>query len=1303
QLTDLLAKATSLPVTEVSDGTSVSPNHVYVIPPNTTMAVVQGVLKLTPRGPSRLQHLPIDHFLRSLAQDRHESAIGVILSGSGSDGSLGLGEIKALGGITFAQDEQSAKFPSMPLHAVNSGSADFVLPPDRIARELAHIGQHPYLKPTNAAGESGGPAGDDFQKILGLLHASSGVDFTNYRDKTLRRRIARRMALHHKDSLRDYASFLEGNRPELDALYHDVLINVTSFFRDPEVFEALKQVVFPQILKGKSPETPIRIWVPGCSTGQETYSLAIALLEFLDQVPMRPPVQIFGTDINDSASIERARTGFYPESIEAEVSPERLHRFFSKEDRGYRVGKSIRDMCVFAKQNVAVDPPFSNLDLVSCRNLLIYLSNALQQRIIPTFHYALCGSGFLMLGSAESVGRFTDLFELVDPRHKIYAKSAAVTRPYPYFTVDPHRPPAPAEGKAPAQRLPTVADLQKEADRIALNRYAPAGVLVNEELEVLQFRGRTRRYLEPPAGEASYNLLRMARENLFAALRTAIQEARKQNAAVRKEGITFRDEEQVRQVNLEVIPVKLPGSAHGGFLINFEEPGAPGTGPPTRAPAPTAPADRGEAEQLRQELAAAREYLQSIIEQQSAANEELRSANEEILSANEELQSTNEELQTTKEEMQSTNEELTTVNEELQSRNLEVAQVNDDLTNLLSSVKIPIIMLGTDLRIRRFTPAAGKVLNLVASDVGRPLGNIRLPLEVPDLEPLVLDVIASMAAKEREVQDAGGHWYLMRQHPYRTADNRIDGATLVLIDIDESRRAQEQVKASRDYAMAIVDTVQDPLLILSSDLRVVTASRSFYETFRVAPQESEGQFVYELGNGQWSGPRLRALLEDILPGGSELTDIEVEHDFPRIGRRTMLLNARRLSAEPKQTGMILLSFKDITDRKHLEEQLRKHVTEVTDANAAKDHFLAALSHELRTPLTPVLMTASALEGRKDLPADVLEEIAIMRRNIGLEAKLIDDLLDLTRIARGKLELDLHPQNICKLLEETLRICEADIAGKELHLRLDRKSTHCGMMADGPRLQQVFWNLIRNAIKFTPADGHIAVQTRNDDRGRLIIEIADTGMGIEPELLPRLFNAFEQGGQGTTRRFGGLGLGLAIAKAITEMHGGSLRAESLGKGRGATFTIELPTDAEAEKLLAEAVAPPPPPEVPAAAMQSLRILVVEDHADTARLMSRLLESLGHAVKTAGDIRTAKALAADQAFHVVISDLGLPDGSGLDLMRQLKQEHGVKGIALTGYGMEADRERTRAAGFVEHLVKPINFEQLQAAIARVANGH
>ncbi len=727
RLTDLLAKGTRMPVLEATHGLAVAPDHVYIIPPNTNMAIAQGVLQVTPRGETHGPHLPVDYLFRSLAADQQARAIGVVLSGTGSDGTLGLCEIKAVGGITFAQDEKSARHSGMPRSAMDSGSVDFVLPPEEIARRLSEIGEHPYLAPTPPPAEGPAEAEDQFKKILAAVRAATAVDFSEYRDTTIRRRIMRRLALHGQQSLADYAQLLQTDRAEVEALYRDLLINVTSFFRDAAMFEALQSSVFPEIVKGKGPTTPIRVWVPGCSTGQEAYSLAIALVEFFDDKPVRPPIQVFATDLSDPGALEKARAGVYLESIEAEVTPARLRRFFQKEDHLYRIDKSIRDACVFARQNVTADPPFSHVDLISCRNVLIYMAPLLQKRVVPTFHYALNVPGFLMLGTAETVGEFTDLFEMVDRGHKIYGKKETVGRPAFHFMVEKHGAHTATTGGRTGPPGFTLADFQKEADRLVLGRYAPPGVLVNESFDILQFRGRTSPYLEPPPGAPTMNLLKMAREGLFLELRSALNEARSRNEPVRREGVRVRDEHGVREVILQVLPVKPTGGGGNLHLVLFEAAGvsarepAPGQtarggkAPPSswltrwfgslfgerqppepavgarsgdRAPtdsprSPTAPAADREVVQLRHELAATKEYLQSLVEQQDSANEELRSANEEILSANEELQSSNEELETAKEELQSTNEELHTVNEQLNHRNVELNQLTNDLTNVL--------------------------------------------------------------------------------------------------------------------------------------------------------------------------------------------------------------------------------------------------------------------------------------------------------------------------------------------------------------------------------------------------------------------------------------------------------------------------------------------------------------------------------------------------------------------------------------------------------------------------------------------
>ena len=916
-LAALLSHATKLPVHEARDGMHMVPNHIYVIPPNTNLAVLHGRLSLMPRTEGRGLHMPVDFFFRSLAADLKGRAIGVILSGTASDGTEGLRAIKAEGGLTFAQDEKSAKYDGMPHSAIAAGVVDFVLPPEGIARELARLGRHPHMAlPAAAKPEEALPEGDDdLAKVFILLRAAKGVDFSFYKPTTLKRRIARRMTLQKLESLAHYVRFLRQTPHEVDALFQDLLINVTSFFREPEAFEVLKKKVFPRLLKDRPPQTPIRVWVPGCSTGEEAYSLAIALLEFLGHQGASEPMQIFATDLSERA-IEKARAGVYPGGIAADVSAARLRRFFAKHDGGFQISKAVRDLCVFARQDVTTDPPFSRLDLISCRNLLIYLGPVLQKRVMPTFHYALNPGGMLLLGGSESVGGFADLFTLADSRHKLYLRKPAAHR-MAFELPLPGRPEAAAEPGRPA--VPAVAggfDYQKEADRIVLGRYTPPGVVVNEDLDILQFRGQTGHYLEPAAGAASMNLLKMAREGLLLELRAALSDAKRHHAPARRPGVQVKSNGGFREVTVEVIPLRSgPAGRAGCYLVLFEEP-APAAAPPApgtkSAKGPRAtPASPGKLlTQLQQELTATKEYLQSIIGDHERTNEELQSANEEILSSNEELQSTNEELETAKEEMQSTNEELTTVNDELNTRNVEVGQVNNDLVNLLNSVQIPIVILDGELRIRRFTPRAERVLNLIPTDVGRPLSDLRPNIIVPEFERLIAEVMDSLTPKEVEVQDHEGRWHLLRIRPYKTHENKIDGVILALVDIDTVRRTLAQVREARAFAEAVVETVQHPLLVLDGDLRVKTANHAFYDLFETRPEETENRFVYNLGKAQWDIAKLRELLEKILPKNSRFDNFEVDAKFPGVGRKKLILNARRIVDEGLKTESILLAIEE---------------------------------------------------------------------------------------------------------------------------------------------------------------------------------------------------------------------------------------------------------------------------------------------------------------------------------------------------------------------------------------------------------
>jgi two-component system CheB/CheR fusion protein len=802
-LQEILSRTSKIPVTEVTDGTIIERDHVYVIPANSNMIIEHGALRLLPRESPRSWQMPIDYFLRSLAEDRGEQAIAVILSGTASDGTLGCGAVKTAGGITFAQDEKSAKYAGMPRSAVDSGCIDFVLPPKSIAQELVRIGRHPYVARATPHAESPSaiPASaETVDTLLEMLREATGVDFAEYKQTTLQRRIKRRMVLHRLEKLEDYLSYIKHNPSELDELYRDVLINVTGFFRDPETFEALRTIVFPTLLQGRPADTgPLRFWIPGCSTGEEAYSIAMVLTEYIwdharKSSASAKAVQIFATDISDTA-LDRARVGLYSEAAISDVSPERIKRFFLKQSNGFQVNKSVREICVFARQNVAKDPPFSNLDLVSCRNLLIYLGPVLQRRVLPALHYALRPNGYLMLGGSESLGLFSDQFTVVDKKSKIYRKKSTATHLATFFTPQ-HYEVRKVGGTPVSKPAQSGLPIEKEVDRLLVNRFVPASIVVNDALEIVQFRGKTGAYLEPAAGQPTFSLSKMAREGLLIDLREALIQAKKQRQPVRKQGVRIKFDGDTREIDLEVIPVRGQTVADSFYIIVFQEAlknGAPRAKRGAKKPAAKPNAGRSERERMDREINHLREQLQALIEDHETTLEEYKSTNEEVLSANEELQSTNEELETAKEELQSTNEELTTLNEELQNRNTELSMSNNDMVNLLTNVSLPVVMVGDDLRIRRFTPLAEKLMNFRATDIGRRLAEIRPNLVGVDLDGIVRNTIETATPHELEVQSENDR-YLMRVRPYKTWNNKIEGAVITFLDIDSIRLTLEETR-----------------------------------------------------------------------------------------------------------------------------------------------------------------------------------------------------------------------------------------------------------------------------------------------------------------------------------------------------------------------------------------------------------------------------------------------------------------------------------------------------------------------------
>jgi len=910
---ELLSRHTGMSVVQAENGMPVKPNSVYIIPPDKDMSILGGALQLFEPVERRGIRHPIDFFFRSLAQDQGEKSACIILSGTGTEGTQGLKEIKGEGGLVLAQDPKTAKYDGMPASAVATGLADYVLSPDKMPACLLAYVKSPAHRLHEELEQTGSKPIDALQKMFVLIRQKTGHDFSRYKHNTVLRRVERRMAVLQLESHADYVTYLRNNPQEIDTLFKELLIRVTNFFRDPEAFDVLREKALPLIFKDHPSSLPVRVWIPGCSTGEEAYSLAILFHEYNLTLKERFRVQIFASDI-DGGSIEIARSGMYPTSITVDVTPERLGRYFTKKDTVYKVKDEIRETVIFAEHDINKDPPFSKMDLISCRNLLIYMGAELQQRIVPLFRYALNPEGVLFLGSSETIGDNTDLFSVVDKKWRIFKAhrtGLALKAPANLRAAMPAAfPPAPltvAEGKRTRD-----AGIAEVAENMLLARHTPSCAVVDRQGIIVFLHGRTGKYLEPASGRAAMNILDMAREGLQPELRAALRKASAKKGDVSLKGLRVRTNGSYQTVILDVHYIREPERLEGLLLVAFTdvpEPKAEKTGQPRTASDKKL---RQRIEELEFEVKFAKEHLQTVVEEMETSQEELQSSNEELQSANEELQSSNEELETSKEELQSSNEELMTVNAELQGKMDDLAEVNNDMTNLLASTRIATIFLDNDLRIKRYTSDATAIINLIQSDVGRPLNDISRKIEYPDLIQDAGTVQRTLAMKEQVVRHQEGGWYLVRTIPYRTSANVIEGVVITFVDITEQKRLQTTLQDTLDISRGIADTAREPLLVLDAELRVLSANNAFYATFHAVPKDTEQALIYDIGNRQWDIPALRKALTEILPLSNQLKDFVMEHDFPVIGHRKMLLNGRRILHEGKETLTILLAIEDIS-------------------------------------------------------------------------------------------------------------------------------------------------------------------------------------------------------------------------------------------------------------------------------------------------------------------------------------------------------------------------------------------------------
>ncbi|HEX2966201.1 MAG TPA: chemotaxis protein CheB [Syntrophorhabdaceae bacterium] len=903
-MSELIGRYSSMNVREAADNITIEPDHVYVIPPNTDLSISKGRLRV--QKPSKIPgiHMPIDLFLRSLAENPSDRAIAVILSGTGTDGTLGVRALQAAGGLVFVQDPSDAKYDGMPRSAIATGLADYVLRVAEIPQQLTAVLARLPLKERKATDQEGA---DMVQKVLAVVRAKTGHDFSQYKKNTMLRRIKRRMNIHNIEGFDAYIQMLRQHQDEIKQLFKELLINVTSFFREPEAYEVLKKTILPQILSDKPDDYTIRIWVVGCATGEEAYSIAITVKEYSAEHGKDYRVQMFATDL-DEKSIAQARTGLFPANITLDVPPATLASFFVSEENGYRVRKDVRESIIFAIQDAGKDAPFTRLDLVSCRNVLIYMEPELQNKLIALFHYSLNPGGFLFLGSSESIGTRTDLFRLLDKRWKVFQARPKTGKDILQHAVFAEMPVRTIAEDRIRHEAPRKTSVETAVNNMLLSTFAPPAVVVNDRGEILYIHGDTSKYLTPSPGKPIFDIGHMAREGLALSMRSALLAAmsHRQNAIYRN--VRVKTNGSTELIDLSIMPLTTDEEERPLFIFTFRP-------VPDRQEQPgelTAKGNGTRVAELEKELIYTREHLQASAEEAQAANEELKSANEELQSSNEELQSTNEELETSREELQSVNEELTTVNAELRSKIELLSQTESDIKNLLDSVEIGTIFLNGELRIKRFNAAAvEKIANVIATDIGRPFSDVTLKIEYPDLSARAREVIESLKSFETDIRGIDGSWHNMRIMPYRTIDNVIDGVVMTFTDVTQSRYA---TGVKGPLINSLVQTVKGPLAILDNDLRILSANSSFYKLLGVGPEEAIDRVIWDVGKQNWQIPVLRQVLSDVIYDDKVFNDLRAEADFPSIGHRIILVNTRRAELNQYRGGQsVLLSLEDVTE------------------------------------------------------------------------------------------------------------------------------------------------------------------------------------------------------------------------------------------------------------------------------------------------------------------------------------------------------------------------------------------------------
>lgn len=1306
----ILQSYTRMPVTGVIDSVAIQPNHVYVISPNQNLLMDDGCLRTMAVTRPYGRHVAIDEFLRSLAEVHREHAVAIILSGADSDGAVGVARIKATGGVAIAQLPEDAEHDAMPRCAIDSGVIDWVLPVSEMPQKLlelvsnAAIIQLPPAQPAESEEAAANPVvlsppvEQALRHIFTILQQHTGHSFHHYKRATVLRRLERRLQVNRLPNLPAYQQYLTQHPEEVPKLLQDMLIGVTNFFRDRRAFDTLEREVIPRIFEQTKSAEPLRAWSVGCSTGEEAYSIAMLFAEQNAAGTKPRTIQIFASDIDEHA-IEIARHGMYPQSIEVDVIPGRLHQHFVKEDKRYRIKREIREMVTFASHNILHDPPFSKIDLIVCRNLLIYLNRDIQKKVFEILHYALYPNGYLFLGSAETADVAPDLFTAVDTKYRIYR--TLPSKPS-FLNVVPEPAIRTLQNKPVSLTKEEVLQQSTPGDSLQwrlLEAYDLAGVVIDDKNAVLYATTAGGAFLHYPGGEPTRDILAVIDPALRLDLQTGLFHARQTRQNVTTRYIPLPSKNNGTAVRIRIQPGK--GGQNGTFsiLLLLEE--------EQDIEAPVAISDVASDSEvvarLQQELQHNREELQSAVSQYATALENARSANEEMQSINEELRSATEELETSKEELQSINEELSTVNVELKLKVEETAKAHDDLQNFVAATGIATIFIDRARRIRSYTKSTVKLFNLIANDIGRPLADITCQLDYPEIEEDIAQVFDHLQPVEREVRSKHGEWYIARLLPYRTADDRIAGLVLCFIDISTRKNAEERLLRSEQRMRLVAASTKDyAIATLDSEGLVTSWNTGAERLFGYTEQEILGRSAVILfqPEDQAKGEYQKELRQAQDTGRAEDDRWHVRKD----GSLVYCSGITSVLSEDSMHGYVKIC-RDMTGSKWMQDQQaarleweKRERVRAEEAARLRDEFFAVLSHELKQPLNLIQLSAEMLSR---VPEAATQPVIARNANtikymVESQARIIDDLMDLSRLHTGKLTLNRTTVNFSEVVSRAVGLMQGQAQQSQLTLVCEPMPENSPVYGDAVRLEQVVWNLLSNALKFTEPGGTVWVRLRYEGTA-VCLEVADTGKGIGPEFLPYIFDMFRQGDTGTTRQYGGMGIGLALVKQLVHSHGGRVEAHSDGVGCGTQFRIFLPLITDYGKGLLPATADKTD-------LLGKRILLVDDTVQTLESLGELLEiEQAHVTAAPSGADAIKfAQEASAPYDLIISDIGMPGMDGYMLLaelRKIKATATTPAIALSGFTRPTDVERALQAGYQAHVRKPVVFEQFVTLAGKI----